>query len=226
MIRQARALIFKATLMGVVKKSPEDCLRQLPTKTKYQVIMADPPWSYSQAGGAQGTAAAQYPTMSLQALKDLPVKALATDPCVLFMWATCPLLPEALELMAAWGFEYKTVFQTWVKTYANGKPVLGLGHWARSCTELVLVGTRGSGYLNWRTTRSQSQLHTSTPAGHSTKPQAVRDIIRDFLKVPRRIELFARSRSPGFDAWGLDLPGYFQLDPARQPRVAQHAPRK
>lgn len=86
---------------------------------KYGIIYADPPWSYKDSG-CQGAAAAQYQTMSVEDICKLPVKDLADRNCVLFMWATYPKLEEALEVIKAWGFEYKTIAFQWVKTYKSG----------------------------------------------------------------------------------------------------------
>lgn len=93
---------------------------------KYGVIYADPPWSYKQGG--RGAAAKHYQTMDNSAIKNLPVEKLAAKDAVLFMWATFPNLPQALETIKAWGFEYKTLGFNWVKeTRGGGVAVLGPG---------------------------------------------------------------------------------------------------
>ena len=94
---------------------------------KYQVIYADPPWSY-RSGKVQGAAQNHYPTMTDQDLYQLPVSSLADKNCVLFLWCTFPKLSEALNLINAWGFTYKTVAFVWVKQNKSGKGYFwGLG---------------------------------------------------------------------------------------------------
>ncbi len=135
---------------------------------------------------------------------------------MLFLWATNPQLGQALDVIKAWGFEYKTVFKVWLKRSQAGAPLLGLGWWSRSSTELVLVATRGSGYMNWKTTHSEPQEYASTRGAHSEKPDAIRDAVKGFLAVPNRLELFARTTTEGFDSWGLETPGFFYTPSATQ----------
>lgn len=92
---------------------------------KYSVIYADPPWSYTQGG--HGAATKHYPTMTAAAIKELPVAQLAAKDAVLFMWATFPNLPQALETIEAWGFKYKTLGFNWVKKSRGGGRVAVLG---------------------------------------------------------------------------------------------------
>lgn len=82
---------------------------------KYQIIYADPPWSYKNGGVPQGGVNAQYPTMTLKDIKKLPILELADKNCVLLMWATFPQLQEAFEVINAWGFKYKTLGFSWLK---------------------------------------------------------------------------------------------------------------
>lgn len=94
-----------------------------PTK-KYQIIYADPPWQYSNfkgKGTAYGDVLAHYNTLSLEELKNLPIQSISDENCLLFMWATYPNLKEGLELLESWGFKYKTVAFTWVKTRGSKK---------------------------------------------------------------------------------------------------------
>ena len=211
--------VDEATLDGWLRA----CRAALPSTPTYDVILADCPWRYDSRGYGEGAVSQRYPTMSVDDLKALPVGALASKTSVLFLWATGPKLPEALEVMRAWGFTFKTVFKTWIKTYANGKPTLGIGHWSRGCTELLLVGTRGGGYMKWRTKRDEPQFHSAPLGRHSAKPPEIRDMIRDYMDVPNRIELFARSRAEGWDAWGLEIPGFIargRLKTPEEPRAA------
>lgn len=192
----------------------KECMAKFPNKGndnhKYHVVYADPPWSYNQMGKVEGRT--PYPTMSMAQLKALPVRDICEPTSVLFLWATNPLLDKALELIAAWGFEYKTVFKVWCKRWASGKVINGCGWWTRPSTELLLVATRGSGYMQWKQTHSEPQEFESVRGRHSEKPEEIRECVRRFFDAPgglRRIELFARTVAPGFDAWGLEVPNYF-----------------
>ena len=102
------------------------------------------------------------------------------------------------------------MFKTWLKRFPNGNPVVSMGYWSRPSTELLLVAARGSGYMKWKTTFSERQEHASVRGRHSEKPVEIRDQIRDFMKVPNRLELFARNTAPAWDAWGLEVPGFFK----------------
>lgn len=192
----------------------QECLATFPIGRKYQVIYADPPWQYSHMPGSEGLT--PYPTMTIDDLKRLPVPQVAADTSALFLWVTNPLLRQGLDLMHAWGFEYKTVFKVWCKRFPNGKPVSGCGWWSRPSTEMVLVGTRGKGYMQWKQTYSEPQEFEGLRRRHSEKPDEIRESIRTFFDVPgmRRLELFARTKGAGFDAWGLEVPGFLQVDSA------------
>jgi N6-adenosine-specific RNA methylase IME4 len=185
-------------------------MRAFPTNAKYHIIYADPPWTYNKIGRPlEGLTS--YPTMTLRELKELPVPSIAAATSVLFMWSTNPLLNKAMELIEAWGFEYKTVFKVWCKRYPNGRVVNACGWWSRPSTELLLVATRGRGYMNWKQTHSEPQEFVGVQRRHSQKPDEIREAVRGFFEAPhlRRIELFARSECPGFDSWGLEVPGFF-----------------
>jgi N6-adenosine-specific RNA methylase IME4 len=147
--------------------------------------------------------------MSMKELQALPVSSIAAPTCVLLLWSTCPLLPEALNLIKAWGFTYKTVFKVWLKRTSSGKASLGPGWWTRPSVELLLCATKGDGALSWKQTCSEPQEHPSLRKGHSQKPEELREIIGNFMNVDSRIELFARTVCPEYDAWGLEIPGFF-----------------
>jgi len=166
---------------------------------KYRVIYADPPWAYRniKTGGSLKSGAAQkYPTMELQEICSLPVKDISEDDSCLFLWATVPLLPEGLEVMRAWEFKYKTsVF--WRKIMS-----LGLGYWFRGQVEICLIGIRGK----IKPFRLQiSNFIQSKAEMHSKKPTVMYSIIESTGLEPK-IELFARERRTGWDAWGLEVP--------------------
>lgn len=109
----------------------------------YNIIYADPPWRYEQRK-VQGAAENHYPTMSIDELCALPVPELASKDCALFLWATFPQLPEALRLIRAWGFRYKTVAFVWLKRNRKSPSwFYGMGYWTRSNAEICLLATKG-----------------------------------------------------------------------------------
>lgn len=168
----------------------------------YRVILADPPWKYRVYDGADsskhGPAAKHYKTLPLDYIKSLPVSTLAHKDCALFLWATMPCLPEALEVMKSWEFQYKTVAFTWVKLNKNGTPWFGLGHYTRGNAELCLLGTRGRPK---RKAKNVRQVILSQRREHSRKPDEQYERIMNLFGGPY-IELFARQQYPGWDVWG------------------------
>jgi len=171
---------------------------------KYNIVYADPPWSYRtwNAKGGHKSASAHYTTMSVEDIKALPVQNLAADDCALFLWATYPNLPEAFSVITAWGFTYKTVAFTWVKINKNGTPFVGLGYWTRANAEICLLATKGS---IRRVNKSVQQVILSPRREHSRKPDEARDRIVQLMGDIPRIELFARQNTPGWDVWGIDV---------------------
>ena len=174
-------------------------------KKKYSVIYADPPWqfkAYSQKGMGR-SAENHYPTMGIDAIKALPVGELADKDCALFLWVTFPCLREGLAVLDSWGFTYKTVAFVWVKQNRKADSLFwGLGYWTRSNTEICLLATKGSPR---RASAKVHQVILSHIEEHSKKPQEARDRIVQLMGDVPRIELFARSRAEGWDAWGNEV---------------------
>ena len=172
---------------------------------KYSVILADPPWSFrAWSDKGMGRSAEQhYPTMRLEDIKALPVADLAAGDCVLFLWATFPMLKEALEVVDAWGFTYKTVAFTWVKENRKSPGLFwGLGYWTRANAEVCLLATRGSPK---RQSAAVHQVILSPVERHSKKPDEVRERIAALMGDVPRVELFARQQTPGWDIWGNEV---------------------
>ena len=171
---------------------------------KYQVIYADPPWSYRDkcAAGNRG-AGFKYQVQDIEWIKSLPVADIADDNCVLFLWATMPLLQEALDTIAAWGFKYKTAGFAWIKqNKIQDTPFWGMGNWTRSNTEICLLAVKGKPQ---RVGKGVHSVDMSKIEAHSKKPVEVRDrIVRLMGDVPR-IELFARNHTEGWDVWGNEV---------------------
>jgi len=161
---------------------------------KYQIIYADPPWSFQGGGGRKPP----YPVMKTEEIKKLPIKELADDNCALFLWASDPQLHHALEVIDAWGFKFKTVAFTWVKKN-NGTFPTGLGYWTRGNPEMCLLAIMGKCQ---RVSKNIRQLVISPRRGHSRKPDEIRDKIVMLMGDLPRIELFARQRFDGWDAFG------------------------
>ena len=174
---------------------------------KYQIIYADPPWEYSSdpnsKRGIWGLAHQQYQTVTIEDLKKIPVQNIADDNCILFMWATFPNLQQALDLMKAWGFTFKTVAFVWEKLdkTTNTPKKYGLGWYTRSNCEIVMLGRKGK--FN-RNSASVQQIVKSTISKHSQKPDEVRQRIIKLCGDLPRIELFARTKIHGWDVWGND----------------------
>lgn len=175
---------------------------------KYAVIYADPPWTFKvwSGKGDDRSANQHYETMSLKKICALPVADIAEDNCTLLMWACMPMLPEALQVIEAWGFKFKTAAFVWMKQNKNSPQLFtdandifaGMGYWTRSNCELCLLATRGKAK---RTNADVKQAILSPLREHSRKPAQIYDRIERLVKGPY-IELFARTRRPGWDAWG------------------------
>lgn len=167
---------------------------------KYNIIYADPPWQYNdKAGSGKRGAFYKYDLMSMSDLYSLPVKKISADDCILFLWCTFPKLQEGLDLIKKWGFEYKTVAFVWGKLYKNKAIFMGMGGWTRSNSEIVLLGVKGNPK---RINEGIRSLVLASPEEHSKKPDRIRDDIVKLCGDLPRIELFARDRKEGWDAWG------------------------
>lgn len=188
------------------------------TDKRYDIIYADPPWRY-QDKTCEGACAKHYNTMSVEGICALPVANLAAKDCTLFMWATYPQMQEALKVIAAWGFKYKTIAFQWVKlnrsvklnnfTIATVQDILhkacffGLGRWTRGNTECCLLATKGKPH---RENNSVSQLIFAPLTKHSSKPPEARDRIKTLMGGgTQAIELFAREQVEGWDCWGDEV---------------------
>ena len=166
------------------------------------MIYADPPWRYTQKG-LQGAAEKHYPTMGIDELCTLPVADLAAPDSVLFLWATFPQLPEALRLIKAWGFTYKSVAFVWLKKNRKSEGwFYGLGFWTRGNAEVCLLATRGHPK---RQAANVHQFIISPIQEHSRKPEEARDKIVALMGDVPRVELFARQSPPGWDVWGNEV---------------------
>lgn len=171
---------------------------------QYRIIYVDPPWTYrDKAKAGNRGSAMQYRVMTLAELKQLDVARLAAPDCLLAMWWVPPQPREALELVDAWGFKLRTMKGfTWHKLTKRGMSHFGLGHWTRSNTEDVLFATIGRPQ---RVNKGVRQFVSALTRGHSRKPPEVRNGLVKLMGDVPRIELFARERVPGWDAWGDEV---------------------
>jgi N6-adenosine-specific RNA methylase IME4 len=168
---------------------------------KYACIAADPPWNFDPRVG-QGRSQTRplrsvirhYSTLSLDAIKALPVADLAARDSALFLWTTDVQLPGALEVMTAWGFKFATVAFHWAKTHKSGKFVTGCGWWTRANVEICLLGTRGSPK---RLDASVKRLLIADRREHSRKPDEAYAAMQRLVAGPY-LELFARTVRPGW----------------------------
>lgn len=161
----------------------------------YSVILADPPWKYDFPQSDHRSVDDKYPVMELEDIKRLQIPS--SERAVLFLWATAPKLREALEVMAAWGFEYKT-HAIW------DKEAIGMGYWFRGMHELLLVGTRGEFSPPAENMRRPS-IFRETRTEHSHKPHLVYDMIEEQFPTLKKVELFARHLRVGWEQWGNEI---------------------
>jgi N6-adenosine-specific RNA methylase IME4 len=185
-----------------------------PQSKHYGVIYADPPWTFSTYSrkGKGRSAEAYYDCMSLEEIKAVQVKQWARKDCVLFLWTTDPLLEQALAVIRAWDFTYKTVGFHWAKLkrsapqhqYTDESFFSGLGFWTRANPELCLLATRGNPH---RRKANVSKLVISPRREHSRKPDEVYGRIEALCEGPY-LEIFARGSREGWHTFGLELDAF------------------
>lgn len=173
----------------------------------FKTILCDPPWSYRvwKNKPQYGTADSHYPTMSLHDIIALGeyLHPLTDKDCALLLWATYPNLPEALGVINAWGFKYKTVAFTWVKLTKSGKLFTGLGHYTRANAEVCLLATRGHPR---RKSQSVKQVILAPVGKHSEKPYEQYERIEALFEGPY-LELFATKPRKGWVSLGYEIDG-------------------
>lgn len=169
----------------------------------FEIIYADPPWSYKDKAKAGNRGAEfNYPCMSIEEICRLPVKSLASPNATLFLWVTSPMLAEGFRVMGDWGFTYKTIAFVWVKQTKYGKMFWGMGNWTRANAEVCLLGIKGKPK---RIAKNVHQIVSSPIREHSRKPDEIRTKIVDLMGDLPRIELFAREKVPGWSSWGNEV---------------------
>ena len=174
----------------------------------YDIVYADPPWYYYSSKIKDAAAGKHYPLMSQEELASLPVRDMMSKRAALFLWATCPRLNFAIELIERWGLHYRGVAYVWIKTNARGEIIAGQGvppTFTKPTTELVLAATTTvAGRPFPLHDLAQGQVVLARRAEHSRKPPVFRERIEALCGKRSRIELFARERARGWDSWGVE----------------------
>lgn len=171
--------------------------KRLGTEKTYAIIYADPPWKYDHPDSVtpSRSIANQYPQMELEEICELPVRKLSTPDAMLFLWVPSPLIFKAADVMDAWGFEYRTQL-VW------DKEALGSGHYVRMQHEVLLIAVHGDPITPREKDRPRSILRQKKSSKHSEKPEQVVKLIEKMYPRLPKIELWARARRKGWDAWG------------------------
>jgi N6-adenosine-specific RNA methylase IME4 len=184
---------------------------------QYDVIYADPPWKYgskelygdkTKEGEKRENRFRKlermYDTMSLQDIKELPVKNMVGKNAACFLWVTDSHLKEGIEVLESWGFKYKTIAFVWVKKTNKGNTFVNFAPWTLKSSEICLLGMKGTmGKL--KTDSTVRQLIEAERTKHSKKPNEARERIEQLFANTEKIELFARENHEGWDAWGNEV---------------------
>jgi N6-adenosine-specific RNA methylase IME4 len=175
-------------------------IKALPNK-RFGVILADPEWRFvpwSEETGSDRSAANHYATSRLEEIKKRDVPSIAADDSVLALCATVPMLPQALEVMKAWGFDYRS-HCVWLKNR------IGTGYWFRNSHELLLIGVKGDVPAPAPGTQWQSAFDADV-GEHSEKPVEIYNLLEAYFPNLPKIELNARKKRDGWEVWGADAP--------------------
>lgn len=176
-------------------------------KKKYFIVYADPPYEYDRevtGGSGRSGAAQKYKVMNMTQIQQLPVWQISANPSILFLWVPFPKLPQGLDIIKAWGYQYKTLGFNWLKITTENKIFVGMGNYTRQNSEVCLIGTKGSGISEQRINKDISCEIIARIRDHSVKPDIVRKkIIQLFGHKKSKIELFARRKPPDFEQWDV-----------------------
>lgn len=182
----------RAEILEAAAERPLD-----PPAPPYGLIYADPPWRYEHVKTESRAIENQYPTMALEDICALPVSGVTDNDCVLFLWATNPKLEEAIQVINAWGFTYRTNM-VWVKDK------IGMGYYARQQHELLLIATKGQPGAPMPEDR-QSSVIEAPRTEHSKKPLEFYDLLERLYPAAKKVELFARNTRDGWAVWGNQI---------------------
>ena len=178
------------------------------TSKKYRGIYVEPPWKYSgkyyQRKNFISLEDNYYSTLSVNDLKSLPVKDLALDDSVCFMWVTDSHLKVGIEIMESLGFEYKTIAFNWIKHYETGNICYNFAPWTLKSWEICLLGVRGT-MSKYKKANNVKGLLNEVRTIHSKKPIETAKRIDELFGSEPKIELFARDYKEGWDCWGNEV---------------------
>ncbi|MCK5609000.1 DNA methyltransferase [Candidatus Pacearchaeota archaeon] len=177
---------------------------KIPNK-KYKIIYADPPWAYNESGSGNRVVNSKYKTLQIEEIEKIPVKDISDDNCILFLWVTFPRLKEGIRLIESWGFNYHSLGFNWIKTNKEKRISFfwGMGYYTRQNSEVCLIGIKGK--IKPKTNNIHS-IVKSKVRNHSQKPDIIRELIIKICGDLPRIELFAREKIEGWDAFGNEVP--------------------
>jgi N6-adenosine-specific RNA methylase IME4 len=178
---------------------------------KFATVLADPPWQFQNRTGKMAPEhrrLSRYPTLSLPEIKEIPVARALQETSHLYLWVPNALLAEGLQILEAWGFQYKTNL-IWYKVRKDGGPDRrGVGFYFRNVTEMILFGVRGKNPRTLQPGRSQPNIIATRKREHSRKPDEQYEIIESCSRGPF-LEMFARGRRPNWFSWGNQAEDYF-----------------
>lgn len=198
-----------AELSNDIELTPAQDFLEKIQRTDYGAILADPPWQFQNRTGKvapEHKRLSRYHTLTLQEIKEIPVWVAAAEKSHLYLWVPNALLREGLDVMASWGFVYKTNV-VWHKIRKDGEPDgRGVGFYFRNTTEVVLFGVRG-GLRTLQPGRTQVNIIKTRKREHSRKPDELYEIIEACSPAPY-LELFARGQRQGWDQWGNEVEDY------------------
>jgi len=193
-----------------MRNEPAEAFRKDLKGKRFGTILADPPWRFQNRTGKMApehNRLNRYGTMSLEEIMSLPVADFTADRAHLYLWVPNALLPEGLEVMRAWGFDYKSNI-VWHKVRKDGgSDGRGVGFYFRNVTELVLFGVRGKSVRTLDPGRTQVNLLATRKREHSRKPDEMYEIIEACSWGPR-LEIFARGGRRGWKSWGDQAESY------------------
>lgn len=178
---------------------------------KYQIIYADPPWEYKESGSGSRVVKSHYPTMPIDDIKNLPIGEISDEKSILWLWVTFPRLEQGLEVIKAWGFSYYGLGFDWIKTSSNGNLSWGMGYYTRQNTEVCLIGVKKKPNRFSPLVRNELSAIMSNRLSHSEKPSIFKDKIVNIIGDVPRVELFARTKTEGWDAWGNEVESDIEL---------------
>lgn len=167
---------------------------------KYKTILSDPPWKFNDK--LDKTRTLPYKTLTIEDIERLPMRNISDEECHLYLWCPVALLPEALNCMFYWGFEYKTTIP-WLKRTVNGKIWFGMGHYFRNCYEFLLFGIRGKEKTKTKNTRNYLD-EIKPKRHHSAKPDKTYELI-EANSHPPYLELFATVPRENWTSWGWEI---------------------